>query len=281
MKTLTAFEAQDMKLFEPTEKVGLLATVNEDGLPHLTLITAMQAKTPRQIIWGQFTEGLSKQHVKSNPRTAFLIMTLDRKMWRGKADYTHAVKEGDDYIMFNEKPMFRYNSYFGINTVHYMDLRETTPRQSLPLPSIVASSLLTLAAKSAAKTGQVEPILTPWGESVFNAIGGPKFLAAIGDDGYPFIVPLMQCMAADSRRLVFSPLAYGADLARLPKGAKVAVYAMTMQMETILVRGDFLGYDSYRLLKMGAVDIDYVYNSMPPKHGQIYPRVPLTPVVDF
>ncbi len=35
-----------MKQFEPEAKVGLIATVNPEGLPHITLITALQAKTP-------------------------------------------------------------------------------------------------------------------------------------------------------------------------------------------------------------------------------------------
>ena len=32
-------------------------------------------------------------------------------------------------------------------------------------------------------------------------------------------------------------------------------------------------------MKVGAVDIDWVYNSMPPKQGPIYPEEPLGPVV--
>ena len=32
---------------------------------------------------------------------------------------------------------------------------------------------------------------------------------------------------------------------------------------------------------LGTVDIEWVYNSMPPAHGQIYPEVPLEPVIEF
>ena len=88
-KTYTRFDALDMKQFEPEAKVGLIATVNPEGLPHVTLITALQAKTPEKLIWGQFSEGMSKEHVKTNPKTGFAIMTMDKSLWRGKALYTH------------------------------------------------------------------------------------------------------------------------------------------------------------------------------------------------
>lgn len=162
-KTLTRFSENDLKQFEPEAKVGLIATINQEGLPHITLITALQAKTPDKLIWGQFSEGQSKQNVKTNPKTGFLIMTLDRSLWRGKALWTHQTTHGEDYEMFNNKPMFRYNAYFGIHTVHYMDLIETYGKESLPLLQIGLGSILTKAAKSAARQeSSTKRILKPW-----------------------------------------------------------------------------------------------------------------------
>ena len=60
-------------------------------------------------------------------KIGFAILTLDKKLWRGKALWTHLKKEGPEYEVYNQQPMFRYNTYFGINTVHYLDLKETTP----------------------------------------------------------------------------------------------------------------------------------------------------------
>lgn len=279
MKKLTAFDQEAMQAFEPEAKVGLLATVNPDGLPHITLITALQAKTPQQLIWGQFTEGRSKAHVRANPKTAFLILTMDRKLWRGRAVWTHAVKEGPDYEMFNTKPMFRYNAYFGIHTVHYMDLVETSGREGLPLGAIVASSLLTALAKHQARTHLTDRILKPWAEGLFNGMATLKFIAHVGPDGFPVITPLLQCQAADSHRLAFVPLAYRSELARIPERAPVAVFGLSMQMEDCLVRGTYRKHDGR--IPLGMVDIDWVYNSMPPAPGQIYPEVALKPVVNF
>jgi hypothetical protein len=51
-------------------------------------------------------------------------------------------------------------------------------------------------------------------------------------------------------------------------------------MQSVLVRGAFSGLRG-RLPPSGAVAVDWVYNSMPPGHGQIYPPVPLEEVRDF
>jgi len=276
-----AFNEADIKAFEPESKVGLIATVSPEGLPHITLITTIQAKTPVQVIWGQFSEGLSKRHVKENPKTAFLIMSLDRKLWRGRALYTHSLREGEDYERLNNLPMFRYNSYFGIHTVHYMDLVETSSRERLPLERIVPATLLTRAVKGRAGTGAPDPIMNPWSRALFDRVDSIKFIAFVGEDGFPRLIPIIQCQASDSRRLVFSPVAYASELRALPTGETVAVFGLTMQMEDILVRGVFSGFRRFGGVRLGTVDIDWVYNSMPPKPGQIYPEVPMHPVVEF
>jgi hypothetical protein len=56
---------------------------------------------------------------------------------------------------------------------------------------------------------------------------------------------------------------------------------MTMQMEDVLARGTCLGYDRVRLQRLGVIELEWVYNSMPPTPGQIYPPVELKPVVNF
>src|SRR5208337_5567152 len=211
-KTYTRFDDEDLKQFEPEAKVGLIATINPEGLPHVTLITALQAKTPTKLIWGQFSEGMSKEHVKTNPKTGFAIMTMDKSLWRGKALYTHKTAHGVDYEMFNLKPMFRYNAYFGIHTVHYMDLVETYGKESLPLVRIGLGSVLTLAGRSAVKPRLGKRILKPWAEGLFKRLDTIKFISYVGDDSYPVIIPLIGCQAADSTRLAFSPLAYKEEL---------------------------------------------------------------------
>ena len=141
--------------------------------------------------------------------------------------------------------------------------------------------MVTKFAKSGAKTGINTPILKPWAQGLFNRLNALKFISYIGKDGFPVIIPLIQCQASDSRRLVFSPFAYIKELSGIEKGKKVAVFGLTMEMEDILIRGTFLGFNRYRSVQLGSIDIEWVYNSMPPKHGQIYPLEEIKPVVNF
>jgi hypothetical protein len=245
------------------------------------MITSIMAPKPDQITLGQFCQGLSKQYIQENNNIAFLIMTMDKKLWRGKARWTHLKKEGPEYERYNEIPMFRYNTYFGINTVHYLDLLETSECQRLPMPQIIVSTMLTKLAKSGAKSDLTPRILTPFAEQLFNQLDSLKFMAYIGAEGFPAIIPLIQCQAADSRTLAFSPLAFKEELDRVSSGTEVAIFGLTMGMEDVLVRGTYHGYKRYRCLKLGTVDIEWVYNSMPPGHGQIYPEVVLKAIVDF
>jgi hypothetical protein len=264
--------------FEESAKIGLLATADPQGLPHVSLITSIQARNPGQLMFGQFSEGLSKSHVMGNPHVGFLVMNREKELWRGKARWTGEAMSGEDYEMYNRKPMFRYNSYFGIHTVHYLDLVEHSGKESLSTAGVAFGSLVTVLARQLAAAGQPETILRPWAENHVNKLGTLKFLSYVGGDGYPAIVPVVPCQAAGSARLIFAPTVHREELAAIPAGATVAVFALNLQMESVLVRGRFSGYRRYAGLKAGAIEIDWVYNSMPPMQGPIHPVPPVPPV---
>jgi len=187
-KVLAEFSADDIQALQPTMKVGLLATLNPEGQPHLTLIASLQANTPGQLIWGQFVEGLSKQHVRERPQVGFLIMTLDKQFWRGKAIYTHTANQGPEFEMYNNTPMFRYNAYFGIHTVYFMDLVEHSGRQALPMGRIVAAAVKTLVANTLSHARSGAAVLNLWTRQLMNKLDGLKFLVYVGADGYPVII---------------------------------------------------------------------------------------------
>jgi hypothetical protein len=206
---------------------------------------------------------------------------MNRKMWRGHGRWTHLRQEGPEYERYNELPMFRYNAYFGINTVHYLDLVDLRGPDGLPLLKIIASSLMTRIAKKEKRFASKDRVLTDFGKNLFNRMDALKFMAYIRQDGFPEIVPLLQCQAQGSARLVFSPLAFKNELEKIPFGKSVAVFGLTMKMEDLLVRGVFNKMSRSRGIQTGIVTIDWVYNSMPPCHGRIYPPVPLSPVTEF
>jgi hypothetical protein len=279
--TLTAFSQADIKALEPTMKVGLLATVNPQGLPHLTLIASLQANTATQMIFGQFTEGLSKKYIRENPRAGFMIMTLDRNLWRGRATFTHTAQEGPEFEMYNNTPMFRYNAYFGVHTVYYLDLVEHSGRQALPMGWVVMSAVGTMAARMLSRKRHEAQALNLWTQGLMNKLDSLKFVTYVSDDGYPVVVPAIQAQAADAQNIVLATGAFKDDLEMIPKGATVAILGMTLDMEDVLVRGEFKGIQRMAGVRCGRVEVDWVYNSMPPKPQQIYPQVDLEAVTTF
>jgi len=227
-------------------------------------------------MFGQFSEGLSKTHVTLNPHVGFLVMSPEKQVWRGRARWTHAVRSGEDYELYNRKPMFRYNSYFGIHTVHYLDLIAIDGRESLSVAQLLRGWLL-LAPSSVLLRGRAKRrVLRPWAERHVASLATMKFLCHVDQAGYPVISPVVPCRCAGGGRILF---AYRRELSSFPAGGRIAIFALNLQMESVLVRGTFRGYRGIPGMKAGTIDIDWVYNSMPPKQGTIYPEEPLGPVV--
>ncbi|MBN2146377.1 MAG: hypothetical protein JW726_03270 [Anaerolineales bacterium] len=281
MANLTSFSEADIQSTQPALKVGLLATVTPDGLPHVTLLSSLMACSPTQLSFGQFTEGFSKQHILSSPKTGFLIMSLDKNLWRGKASFTHSTREGKEYDFYNNVPMFRYNAYFGIHTVYYMDLISQTGKTALPMNQVIFAAIQSMLARTLGKKpGQVN-VLNVWTRALLNKLDSLKFLAYVDPDGYPVIIPAIQTQSLDAQHVLFSTSVYSEELKAIPAGAEMAVFAMSLSMEDVLLRGKYHGIRRLGGVKSGVVEIDWVYNPMPPVQGQVYPATSLNPVNEF
>ncbi len=280
--TSPALNAEAMAAFAVDAKIGLIATVSPAGLPHVTLITTLMARDPTTLLWGQFCEGQSKRNVRHDPRTAFVVMDLSRRLWAGRARWDHALTEGPDYVRFNQKPMFRYNAYFGIHTVHVMSLVDVGPQEGVPWPRLIGGTLLAAAARPFLGNGaDAEPVLNPWTVALLNAVDTLKFLAYVDRGGWPVLVPLVPCQAAGSNRLVFANTVHTAALQALDVGQPVAVFALNLKTESVLVRGPFEGFRGVSGIALGTLRPDFVYNTLPPQQGVIYPRPPLQAVTTF
>lgn len=275
------FTEQDIKDLSATMKVGILGTVTPEGLPHLTLITTLMACSPKEMVWGQFMEGISKQHIKQNPKTGFMVMSLDRNLWRGCADFDHSAKEGPDYDFYNNTPLFRYNAYFGVHTVHYMNLIAQGGKHPLPMNKIIVAAIKTMIAKFFTAKQEKVKVLNDWSKAFYDKIDNLKFLGYIGADGYPVVIPLIQAQSLDREHLIFSFGAYGDELAQIPAFTSVAVFGMALSMEDVLVRGTYQGTKRVAGIKCGVVQLDYAYNPMPPVPMRIYPETPIEAVTEF
>ncbi len=279
--TLTTFSDQDIKSLLPAMKIGLLATVNPQGQPHITLLSSIIASAPGQVAFGQFTEGWSKKNILTHPRAGFLVMSLDRHLWRGKAAYTHSARSGKEYDYYNNIPMFRYNAYFGVHTVYYLDLASQTGKQALPMNRIIAAAVQTMLARALGRKRAEPQALNPWTRAFLDKLDNLKFLAYVGADDYPVIIPAIQAQTLDAGRVVFSTSVYTNELEAIPAGCSLAVFGMALTMEDVLLRGTYQGLRRVGGVRCGVVEVEWVYNSMPPVPGQVYPPVPIEAVREF
>jgi hypothetical protein len=278
---LTQFSTDDIHSLEPAMKIGILGTVTPEGLPHLTMISTLKASSPTQITFGQFMEGRSKGHLRQNPQAGWLIMTLDRHVWRGKARFDHTAQSGSDYDFYNNTPLFRYNAYFGIHTVYYLDLVEQSGKAALPMNQVVLAAVKTMLARSLRRTKAKTRVLNPWTVGFLNKLDNLKFIGYVGVDGYPVVIPCIQAQAADAEHILFGASVYRDEIERIPTGAPLALFGMSLNMEDVLVRGRFEELHRVGGVRCGSLLVDWVYNPMPPVPGQIYPELPLEPVAEF
>ena len=277
----TSFTEQDIQNFLPEMKIGLLGTVNPQGEPHLTLISSIIASSPTQMAFGQFIEGVSKDYIRQNPKVGFLIMGLNKHLWTGKASFTHTAKAGKEYDFYNNIPMFRYNAYFGVHTVYYMDLVGQSGESALPMNTIIWAAMLSMMARTLGRLPQEHQVFNTWTRGFLNKIDNLKFLSYVAEDGHPVIIPSIQAQTLDAGRVLFSTAVYGEALRAIPAGCRLAVFGMSLSMEDVLMRGTYQGIRRIGGVQCGVVDVDWVYNAMPPVPGQVYPPVPLQAVKEF
>jgi hypothetical protein len=285
------FEESCRKQFESDSKIGLLCSVAPDGYPHIALITSLSVKDRKTIMWGQFSQGLSKTYLKDNPKTGFLVVSPDQRWWSGKALHTGTVVKGEDFEFFNNKPLFRYNSYCGFGAVHYGKLVDVSVGEPLPLLKIALGFLHSGALRSGALgSGGVKKLLAshtednaiqkmpPYGLELASGLACLKFAAFVDTDGFPRLFPVMQGRPAGHNALVFSPSPYTDLLVQIPAEVKSAVFLANLSLESLLLQGCWFNTEKGGRLKGAVFEIDRVYNSMLPVSGYIYPP-PMLPNV--
>lgn len=250
-------------------KIGLLATIDNDCYPHISFITSIQPKGERQFIAGQFCAGLSKKNILKRAKTGFLILTPEMELWRGLLEYERSADSGPDFDMYNQRPLFRYNSYFGIGLVHYFRLIDISAKEQLSKGQIISGALKTRLVRPFVSKS-VNGALNDLSSEMFKQLDGLKFIAWVNSSGYPLIIPLIQAANAGRDRIAFSLSPYRQELEAIPDGAPVAVFFVNLKMESVLVKGTYRPGGG--LIKHGLVDIKRVYNSMPPQPGYIYPK---------
>jgi hypothetical protein len=265
-----------MKLFASDSKIALIAVRDESGYPHITMMSTLMAKDEKSVMFGQFCEGLSKKFIHERPKTAFLLMSVDKEMWRGKAVFTGTAATGPEFDIFNSKPLFRYNTYFGIGRVYYLDLVEITEKEALPMGAVIRSALVTRCRKGGVR-GNENGALSHISRALADGLATLKFIAAEDEQGFCNITPIVQAASSTDGRIVFTRKPYADELKKLKPGQKAAVFAMNLSLESVLIKGVYRGLEK----GLCVLDAEKVYNPLMPLPGYIYPKPPLREVAEF
>lgn len=269
-----------IKFTQPEVMVKLISTIDPRNWPHLTLISSNRAISEDQIVWGEFTKGLSKEYVQKNPKQGLFYMTAETpfKFIQVKANFSHTETEGEDMENFNKSDFMRYFTYVTIYKVYYNNIVAATPIRELPFGGI--SRKITKEIIKSAKTELGEKKLNIIGYKLFTNPIGIRALSYIDpSDGYPIIIPHLQLQAVDHNRLYFPLTALKEDLLKIPVNSKVAVFAANFDMASQVVKGTFTGLYNVGETEYGLIEIEEVYNSSPPLTGRIYPDLETRPKV--
>jgi hypothetical protein len=152
------------------------------------------------------------------------------------------------------------------------------------MPGVIAGTLMAtglggllgLVGRRARHPASDPAPLNHWTQRFLNRTDTLKFLAYIDDDdGHPELVPVVPARAVDRSRLLLVASVFRRELRAIPVGAPLALFAINLQMESVLLRGTAGRFYGPPGLQTATFHGDWVYNSMPPKHGQIYPPVSL------
>jgi len=273
---------EGLEFTQPDIMLKLISSIDERGWPHVTLISSNRAIGKDRIVWGAFTEGLSKKYVIERPKQGIFYMTAEMpfKFLQAKVNFSHITKEGEDLEYFNQTQLMRYFTYVRTHTAYYNDIVAVTPIRNLSLFGIVKGIIKDIIGKGGAKTKLKEKRLNVIGHKLFAAPIAVRVISYIDPiDGYPTMIPCIQLQAADHNRLVFPPSVLKEDLYKIPINSKVAVFGMNFDFYNQVVKGTFTGFKRFRGIKFGVIEIEEIYNSTPPVPRVIYPKVESVPKV--
>ena len=276
MEWLREYPLEEIQVSEIEFALKLVSTFDKDGYPHISLITFNKAKSPKQVVWGQFTEGLSKKHVFDNPKQGILVMTAQMpfKFLQSKVRFTHTMVGGEDCEYFSRLKLLRYMTYVNVWRTFYNDVIAVRKVRGLGLVGLLNGIVVSGIVKGGARDKKAERKLSKFGYDLLNGAINPKYISYIDkNDGYPVIIPVFQLRAPDRSKLIFPLTQHKNDLLEIEENSKVGVYGVNFDYENHLVKGTFTGFQSFRGRKCGVIEIDMIYNSMPPIPGYMYPKL--------
>lgn len=268
------FNEEDKKKLAVTGKVGLISSIDEDNYPRIAIISTIETKNNNELMWGEFCEGISKKNLLRNNKSAFFVINMEKECWHGLGEQTSVTNVGQDFDYMNNKPLFRYNTYFGIGKVHYMKLNCFSGKYNLDMKSIIKGVLKGKFVKPFVKKSENKDIkIFNLSYDLIKGVATLKFLSFVNKEGYPIILPVLQATIIDKCGRIIIPLDDNLkEMNNLKENTKIALYNANMELSSVLFQGVFKKVESKFKIKYAIIDIEKVYNSMVPICGYVNPE---------
>ena len=129
---------EELASIEKSGKLGIVGTIDNIGDPHLTLLTTLMPCSESEMVIGQYSKGSSMVNMRERIKCGFSIFGADLSYWCGTMDFKYSKTDGPEHTKYNNMPMWRFNTYFGIYEVYYFDLVNITEKAVLDVASIGA-----------------------------------------------------------------------------------------------------------------------------------------------
>ncbi|MDR0884814.1 MAG: pyridoxamine 5'-phosphate oxidase family protein [Clostridiales Family XIII bacterium] len=268
----------DFNIFENEKTLDYIATVNEDGTPHITVFSSVLIHDEETLMFGEYCRGKSKDNILNNPFIGILAMTPEGTYATGTACWTKRLTSGPEHELFNNIPRLRYNATYGYEFIHFLSVQDFSTLQRTDAAAISESTLKTEAAAAEATHNQTESVVPYVGRQLFAEDDALKFIAYVDSDGYPQLVYVPQAKLVEGNIVVLDTSLNSEELNQIPDDAPVAIMAMVPRLgASIQVEGNI-----QRETRAGAdillLNILRVYSGNTPKAGYIYPPEPIDAV---
>jgi len=269
---LTIFSEEDIKKHQPEMKVGLLATVTPEGLPHVTMLSTVMACGPPRYAWPVHRGNVEEAHPPESKNRLPDDEPGSEPVAR-QGHYTHSARNGREIRLLQQRPLFRYKRLLWRPYGLLPDLIRTTGRSPLPMNRIIFASVQTMLARMlGGKPGRI-----PVNQSLDARLPGQDGQPEIPRLRWPGRLPADHPghpARAWTPSTCFLTSVYTEELMAIPAGVPLAVFSMALTMEDVLLRGTYQGIRGGGF-KAGVVEVDWVYNPMPRSRVRsIRPRDP-------
>ncbi len=259
---------EDIPKFLPEVMVKLLATSDENGKPNLAFIASLYAKDPKTVIFADFMWGKTNVNIdQGNHKVASAFMDLGLNFWNIPGDFTHWETSGETFEYFNNRSIFKYNAYSGISRAGFINIHHVD-RQKINILKLAGSLVKSVIAKGAVKNSHEIDKLNRLTFNHFNKLLTLKYITYLQEDGYPTIIPVIALKPADKGRVYFPISPFKKEILEIPENVEIACLGLSLKIIMFQIKGKYKGIKKFRGIKLGIIDIEEVYNSLPPLTGE-------------